>query len=133
MKTVKRINSILLSLLLISLSSGQGLASGRHIVSPDQLRAAVVSAASKRQSNLETVDSFLRSPEVVKVLEGQPVPLEQIREAVPFLSDAELAQLAAQSKKIEHDIQAGALDNQQITYILIALITAVVVLVLTAD
>ncbi len=122
-----------LILFLLTICCGQSFAAGRHVVSTDELRTAAQSLAADRQAKLESIDSFLRSPEVVKALKGQSLPLEQVREAVPFLSNAELSQLAEQSKLIQHDIQAGALNNQQITYILIALITAVVVLILTAD
>ena len=37
--------------------------------------------------------------------------------------------LAAQTRQIQNDFAAGALTNQQITYILIALGTAVIVLI----
>ena len=46
------------------------------------------------------------------------------------LSDEELARLAARTDKVQRDMAAGALNNQQITYILIALGTAVLVLIL---
>ena len=44
--------------------------------------------------------------------------------------DEELARLAARTDKVQRDMAAGALTNQQITYILIALGTAVLVLIL---
>jgi hypothetical protein len=56
----------------------------------------------------------------------------KVRQAVSFLSDEELARLAARATRIENDFAAGALNNQQITYILIALATAVVILVIVA-
>lgn len=133
MRTQNPFLAVLLTLLLITLCCGQSFAAGKHVVSTGELRSAVQSATADRQANLETVDSFLRSPEVAKALKGQHLPLEQVRKAVPFLSNAELSQLAEQSKQVEHDIQAGSLNNQQITYILIALITAVLVLILVAD
>ena len=48
------------------------------------------------------------------------------------MSDEDLARLAAQSEKLQKDVAAGALTNQQITYILIALGTAVIILVIVA-
>jgi hypothetical protein len=38
--------------------------------------------------------------------------------------------LAAQTEKVQADLAGGELNNQQITYIIIALATAVVVLIL---
>jgi hypothetical protein len=40
--------------------------------------------------------------------------------------------LVAQTEKVQTDIAGGALDNQQITYVVIALAAAVLVLVLVA-
>jgi hypothetical protein len=40
--------------------------------------------------------------------------------------------LVARTDKLQHDVAAGALSNQQITYILIALATAVIILVIVA-
>jgi hypothetical protein len=36
-----------------------------------------------------------------------------------------------QSREVKRDLAAGALNNQQITYILIALVTAVIVILAT--
>jgi hypothetical protein len=69
---------------------------------------------------------------VRKTLEKTPVDLEQIQESIPFLDDAELAMLASQIDSVDDGIEAGALTNQQITYILIALATAVIILVIVA-
>ena len=41
----------------------------------------------------------------------------------------ELAKLAQQTRHVQNDFAAGVLTNQQITYILIALATAVIVLI----
>ena len=45
------------------------------------------------------------------------------------MNSDELAKLAVQTRQVQSDFAAGALTNQQITYILIALGTAVVVLI----
>ena len=50
--------------------------------------------------------------------------------ALNLLSDEEVARLAARSTKIQKDVAAGVLSNQEITYILIALATAVLILVI---
>jgi len=46
------------------------------------------------------------------------------------LSDEELARLAARTEKVRKDFAAGALTNQQITYIIIALATALIVVII---
>jgi len=46
------------------------------------------------------------------------------------LPDEELARLAARTEKVRKDFAAGALTNQQITYIIIALATALIVVII---
>jgi len=67
-----------------------------------------------------------------KAFETVKLDPAKVSQALAFLNDDELARLAAQSEKIQHDVAAGALTNQQITYILIALGTAVIILVIVA-
>ncbi len=56
--------------------------------------------------------------------------MKQVQQAIPTLSDQELAQLARQTDRIQNDFAAGALSNEQLTYIIIALATAVVVILI---
>jgi hypothetical protein len=54
-----------------------------------------------------------------------------VEKAVGFLSDEEVARLASQIQRLDRDITAGALSNQHLTYIVIALATAIIVLIAT--
>ena len=108
----------------------QSLLAGEHAVSATDLHQALVDSAKTRQTNIETVQKFFSSKLVKKTLSGRMVNPSKVEKAVPLLSDEELSQLASQCRQVESDISAGALTNQQITYILIALGTAVLILVL---
>lgn len=101
-----------------------------HVVSPGELHQAAVEQARIRQQNVAQVQSFLSSPPVKKALKTAHVDTVQVRKAIPTLSDQELARLAARSAKAQKDFAAGALTNEQLTYIAIALAAAVLVLVL---
>jgi hypothetical protein len=57
---------------------------------------------------------------------------EQVTAGVATLEDADLSRLAERARSYQADVAAGALNNQQITYILIALGTAVIILVIVA-
>jgi hypothetical protein len=107
------------------------LAAQRHVVSPAELQQAALSAAQTRQKNLATVDRFFSSPQAQKALKSAHLDPVQIKRAVPSLSDQELAQLASKADKAQKTFAAGALTTTQITYILIALGTAVVVIIAT--
>ena len=103
-----------------------------HIVPAPDLHQAVHAAAQARQDHLTRLDKFFTSEPARKAFETVKLDPAKVSQALAFLNDDELARLAAQSEKIQHDVAAGALTNQQITYILIALGTAVIILVIVA-
>lgn len=100
-----------------------------HVVSPAELQQATASAARARQQNIDKIEKFLTSERAEKALKSAHIDAVQIKKAVPALSDQELARLASRADKAQKDFAAGALTNQQITYILIALATAVIVII----
>ena len=101
-----------------------------HVVSPTELQQATASVAHTRQQNITKVEKFLSSEQASKALKSAHLDPVQVKKAVPSLNDQELARLASRADKAQKDFAAGALTNQQITYILIALATAVIVLIL---
>ena len=101
-----------------------------HLVSPSDLHDMLAKSAKTRQTNLEKVQRFFSSERVRQTLTSTKTDLKKVENALPRLNDVELARLAAQTEKVQVDLAGGALDNQQITYILIALAAAVVVLIL---
>jgi len=103
-----------------------------HVVSSADLRRDLVAAAQVRQDNQAKVVRFFSSDQAKKALQSAGLSYEKIQKAVPQLGDEELVRLASLTDKVEHDFAAGALSNQEITYILIALGTAVIILVLVA-
>jgi hypothetical protein len=103
-----------------------------HVVKTADLHKAIVTATEARQGNLAKVQKFFSTEPAKKALKNAKVDLVQIEKAIPHLSDQELARLANQTDKIQNDFAAGTLTNEQITYIIIALATAVIILVLVA-
>jgi|SRR5579859_1164493 len=103
-----------------------------HVVPAPDLHQAVRAAAQARQDHLTKLDKFFATEPARKAMETVKLDPAKVTQALALLSDDELARLAAQSEKIQHDVAAGALTNQEITYILIALATAVIILVIVA-
>lgn len=99
-------------------------------VSPSELREAVAAAAATRQKNLDDVRSFFSSEPARAALKSGQVNYQKVEKAVATLSPEELARLALRTNQLQKDFAAGALTNQELTYIVIALGTAVLVLVL---
>jgi|SRR5215510_11204823 len=108
----------------------QSVLAADHAVPAANLHQALIDSAKTRQTNIETVQKFFSSQVVKKHLSERMVNLSKVEKAVPLLSDQELSQLASQCRQVESDISAGSLSNQQITYIVIALATAVIILII---
>jgi len=108
----------------------QKLVAEDHLVKTADLHRAIVTAAEARQDNQAKVQRFFSTEPAKKALRNAKVDLVQIEKAIPHLSDQELARLANQTEKIQKDFAAGTLTNEQITYIIIALATAVIILVI---
>lgn len=105
-------------------------ASGEHVVPPSELYQEALSASQARQQRLEKVERFFSSEAAVSALKSMKLDHGKVVKAVPLLNDEELARIAARADKVDNDFAAGALTNQQLTYIVIALATAVIVLIL---
>jgi hypothetical protein len=102
-----------------------------HLAPSSELHQSIVEAQQTRDANRKEVVDFFATPQVRKALKASNLDLRKVDTAVSFLSDDELAKLAVQSREMQRDLAAGALNNQQITYILIALVTAVIVILAT--
>ena len=102
-------------------------------VTPTELRQAVVAASEIRQKNLDQVRSFFSGDQARAALKTGKVDYVKVEKAIATLSPDDLAKLADKTTRIQEDFAAGALTNQQLTYIVIALGTAVIVLLIVAD
>jgi Flp pilus assembly protein TadB len=101
-----------------------------HVVTSSDLQKDVNQAAQTRQSQEAKIDAFLRTPEARKALASANIDYNTVEKGVRVLDDQEVAQLSERAEEAQKDFTAGALTNQQITYIIIALATAVIILVI---
>jgi hypothetical protein len=103
-----------------------------HVVKPADLQKAIEDSARARHDNLEAVTRILSSETGARTLRTAGMDSRKVEQALALLGDAELAALAQKARTVDSDFEGGSLTNQQITYILIALATAVIILVLVA-
>ena len=101
-----------------------------HVVPLTELHQAAVASTEARGANLARVEHFFSSDVAQASLRAAKIDGDQVMKALPLLSDEELARLAARTDRLQTDFAAGALSNLHLTYIVIALGTAVLVLVL---
>ena len=118
--------------LILGLIVSPDMMAQEHVVSSADLRRDLVAAAQVRQDNQAKVMTLFSSDQSKRALQLAGLSYEKIQKAVPQLGDEELLRLASLTNQAQSDFAAGALNNQEITYILIALGTAVIILVLVA-
>jgi hypothetical protein len=107
----------------------QGLAAQQHVVSSADLQKDVVNAAQVRQQNIARIDKFLSTDQAQRALKVGNVNYDVVKSGIFTLSDDEVARLSARADQAQKDFAAGALTNEQLTYIIIALATAVIILI----
>jgi hypothetical protein len=122
----------LIAVLLVAICTGvpHQLIAQEHVVSPEAIQQQLVRSAAERSQNVEALDQFFGSASARKTLKSAGISSDEVKNAVAQLSDQELAGIAGKASRAQQDFAAGALTNQQITYILIALATAVIVIIL---
>jgi len=118
-----------LSLLLLI---PQTLAAQRQAVSPSELQEAIRDAAKTRQKNRDDVQAFFSSEPARKALKSSRINYQRVQTAVATLSPDELSRLAARTNQLQQDFAGGVLNNQEMTYAIIALGVAVLVLIVVA-
>ena len=98
-----------------------------HIVSPQAMQQQVVNAAASRQQNIETLTEMLKTPVAQKAMHDAKVDPLQVKNAIPTLSDEELANLSGRVTKAQSDFSAGFLGIGLLTLIILVVILVIVV------
>lgn len=101
-----------------------------HVVPLQEIDKRIAGESAQRRANLGKVESFLAMERVDEVLRNAKLDSQAIRAASAMLSDEELSKLAKRADRVRADIQGGALSNLELTYIVIALVTALVVVII---
>jgi hypothetical protein len=130
--------AVLVALLLALVCSTQASAQGAdpasnpalnqdHIVSSQALQQQVVTAANTRQKNIDTLTGLLKTPTARKAMHDAKVDPVQVKNAIPTLSDEELANLSGRVTKAQSDFSAGLLGIGLFTLIILVVILIIVV------
>jgi hypothetical protein len=109
---------------------GQSVRAEDHLVTSTDLHKMLLDSANSREKDTSKIQNFFSSDSTRRALGENQHLIRKVEKALPYLSDEELKQLALQTDKIERDVAAGSLTNQQLTYLVIALVTAVIILVI---
>lgn len=108
----------------------QNVSAQDHVVSSTELQKDVLSAAQARKDHIASLEKLFSSDQGQQALKSANIDYKIVQNGISSLSDDELARLAARADQAQKDFAAGSLTNEQITYILIALATAVIILII---
>jgi hypothetical protein len=100
-----------------------------HLVSPSELKNAMVASTAARQKNVETLRAFVSSPTAERALKSAHIDASQVKDAVSRLSDQELTQLAARASKAQADFAAGSLSDRDLIIILVCIAALILIIV----
>jgi hypothetical protein len=129
---LKFLTPLLVYTLSMTLLTPIGLRADDHLVPSAELRQKLSDQAQTRADELAKVNEFFSSGASRKALRKAGIDEQKVSRAVALLSNDELARLSAETAKTQKDFRAGALTNEHLTYIVIALATAVIILVIVA-
>ncbi|HET9318066.1 MAG TPA: hypothetical protein VFQ51_20905, partial [Vicinamibacteria bacterium] len=99
-----------LSMTIVALVAGQALAED-HLVSREAARERVLDVATQRARSLATIDAVLATPAAAQAAQGLGADTGRLRAALPTLSDAEIADLAARADALQSNPVAGLDDD----------------------
>jgi len=123
-----------LTLLLTLLWSGSAAAQAidptsdqDHIVSSQALQEQAVSATAARQKHIDTLTEILKTPTAQKAMHDAKVDPVQVKNAIPTLSDDELANLSGRVTKAQSDFSAGIIGIGLFTLIILVVILIIIV------
>lgn len=128
-----KIAQIIAGALVASLSlATTPLSAAEHLAPAAEVRQQLTVREQARSQNVSTLTKFFQTPAAQEALAKSGMDANEVVGAAASLDDEALAGLASRAMDAQNGLSAGALNNQQLTYIIIALGTAVLILVILA-
>jgi lipopolysaccharide export LptBFGC system permease protein LptF len=96
-----------------------------HVVTPQDLHSALQSASQTRQQNITQIKQFLSSDVAREAMNSMKADPQKVSNAIPLLSDDELARLANQTNQAQMNFAAGY--HYDIIWILLVILLVVAI------
>lgn len=100
-----------------------------HLVTTQALQQQVESSSAVRQKNIDTLESIVATPQAQQAMRNAKIDPAQVKNAIPSLSDEELARLSARASHAQQDFAAGHIGPGLFTVIVLAVILIIVIIV----
>ena len=105
-------------------------AASEHIVSSKALQQQVESSSATRTKNVENLRQFMSTPTAQKAMRDAKIDPVQVQNAIPTLSDSELANLSLRASDAQQKFSAGALTNNMLTLIIVLIAVIIIVAII---
>jgi hypothetical protein len=105
------------------------LSATEHVVPRARLHDAIAKHQSAQREDRAELMRLLSRPEAKAALASAGMEFRRVEQAVATLDEETASRLAERARQANQDFAAGALSNQMLTYIVIALGTAIIVLI----
>jgi CHASE3 domain sensor protein len=101
-----------------------------HVVTSQALDQQLTTSSAERQKNIETLQKLMETPTAQKAMHDAKVDPAQVKNAIPTLSDQELANLSARTTHAQNDFAAGYIGPGLFTIIILAIILIIILIVI---
>jgi t-SNARE complex subunit (syntaxin) len=105
------------------------LADSNHVVSQSDMQHQAVTASQARQQNIQKIQKFLSTDVAQQAMQSSHIDAEQVKNAVPGLSDQELAHMARRADTARSQFAAGNLGTRDITLIVLGIVVVILIIV----
>lgn len=99
--------------------------STNHVVSSQALQQQLQTQSATRQKDITTVTNFFSSPMAKHAMQMEHVSSEQVKTAIPTLSNSELASLSSRANQAQQQFAAGNLSETQMLLLIVVLLIVV--------
>lgn len=100
-----------------------------HIVSSQTLQQQVETSSAARQKNIDTLNQLVSTPTAQKAMQDAHIDPQQVKSAIPTLSNQDLANLAARATNAQQEFAAGHIGPGLFTIVVLAIILIIIVIV----
>ena len=100
-----------------------------HVVAPSDIQRDVAASSSARQRNQSQLENFVSSPRAQQAMKPVHLDANQVKKAIPNLTDDEMAELSARSEKAQVDFAAGRMSDRDLIIILLAIVALILIIV----
>lgn len=101
-----------------------------HIVSSQNLQQQLQTSSAMRQQNIETLKTFMSTPQAEKAMRDAKIDPVQVQKAIPTLSDQELANLSSRATDAQQKFSAGVLGTSTLTLIIVLIAIIIIVAII---